>query len=33
VFGLAKIRGQGFDDVERQVEENAKRFLGVERLI
>jgi TatD DNase family protein len=33
VFGLAEIRGQGFDDVERQVEENAKRFLGVERLI
>jgi TatD DNase family protein len=33
VFGLAEVRGQGFGEVERQVEENAKRFLGVERLI
>jgi TatD DNase family protein len=33
VFGLAEIRGAGFEEVEQQVEENAKSFLGVERLI
>ncbi len=33
VFGLAELRGGSFGEVERQVEANAKSFLGVERLI
>jgi TatD DNase family protein len=33
LYGLAEVRRGRYDDLEKTVEENAKRFLGVERLI
>ncbi|MGA2199011.1 MAG: TatD family hydrolase [Nitrososphaerales archaeon] len=33
IFGLAGIRGGTYEGLEKQVEENSKRFLGEERLI
>jgi len=33
VFGLATVRGSTYKETEELIETNAKRFLGVERLI
>jgi TatD DNase family protein len=33
LFRLGEVRGLSFEDVERTVEENARRYLGAERLI